>query len=130
MEPNTHPRIDTSLSGEVVQVDEGEAVVELHALEAMRVDDEGLVHGGFVFGAADHAAMLAINHPLVVLGGATCRFKAPVRVGETVRLHARQVEGDARRQQVEVSGTVGERKVFEGTFTTFVLDRHVLDTGT
>jgi acyl-coenzyme A thioesterase PaaI-like protein len=48
----------------------------------MAVDDRGLVHGGFVFGLADHAAMLAVNDPNVVLGAASTRFLKPVRVGE------------------------------------------------
>lgn len=123
----THPRIDRSLCGEPSEVAEGRAVVTLRTTAAMAADDEGLVHGGFVFGAADYAAMLAVNDPHVVLGEARTRFTAPVRVGDAVRLDAVRTEVDRRRHVVEVSGTVGDQPVFTGTFTTFVLDHHVLN---
>jgi acyl-coenzyme A thioesterase PaaI-like protein len=48
----------------------------------MVVDAHGLVHGGFVFGLADYAAMLAVNDPNVVLGAAEARFLKPVRRGD------------------------------------------------
>lgn len=126
MDIKTHAKIDPALCGAAVEVAEGRAVVELETSQQMAVDEQGLVHGGFVFGAADHAAMLAINHPNVVLGASTSRFKAPVRVGERVRCEAVRVDGTERRQSVEVKASVGDVVVFEGTFTTFVLDAHVL----
>jgi acyl-coenzyme A thioesterase PaaI-like protein len=51
------------------------------AIAKMAVNEKGLVHGGFILGLADHAAMLAVNHPDVVLGGAECNFLAPVKGG-------------------------------------------------
>ncbi|MEZ4322742.1 MAG: PaaI family thioesterase [Myxococcota bacterium] len=127
MEPATHPGIDRSLSGRPLTLESGRAVVQLDTIPAMRADDQGLVHGGFVFSAADYAAMLAVNDPHVVLGSAEVRFTAPVRVGESVVLTAEVGEAKGRKREVSVSGTVGERAVLEGTFTAFVLDRHVLE---
>jgi acyl-coenzyme A thioesterase PaaI-like protein len=126
MTPNTHPRISRRLCGEPVQLEEGGATVDLVTLPEMAADDLGLVHGGFVFGAADYAAMLAVNHPNVVLGSADTRFVAPVRAGETVRCVARRTETKGRKHVIEVVGAVGKREVLRGTFTAFVLDRPVL----
>ena len=56
---------------------------------AMAADDIGLVHGGFIFGMADYAAMLAVNDPNVVLGAADVKFLKPVSVQETVVAEAR-----------------------------------------
>lgn len=122
----THLAIDRSLCGEPVELGTGRATVRLTTTPPMAADDRGLVHGGFVFGAADYAAMLAVNDPYVVLGGADTRFVAPVAVGEVVDLVAEQTEEKGRKRVIAVAGRVGERTVFEGTFTTFVLDRHVL----
>ena len=72
----------------------GTARVGLTTLPEMAVDAAGLVHGGFVFGLADHAAMLAVNDPYVVLGSAAVRFLRPVRVGERLIAEARR--GDRR----------------------------------
>lgn len=127
MEPATHLGIDRSLCGEPVTLGEGEATVVLHTTPAMAADARGLVHGGFVFGAADYAAMLAVNDPHVVLGSAETRFAAPVAVGQAVTLSARRVAVDRRKHVVEVTGTVDDKPVFTGTFATFVLDAHVLD---
>ena len=57
--PNTHPKISTRLCGEIVSLSDGEATTRFVTTEEMGTDDRGLVHGGFVFGLADHAAMLA-----------------------------------------------------------------------
>ena len=75
MEIRTHQQIDPALCGRPVSLAPGRAEVTLEMTPAMAVDAEGLVHGGFVFGAADHAAMLAVNHPHVVL--ARCRRPVP-----------------------------------------------------
>ncbi|MCB9741652.1 MAG: thioesterase family protein [Alphaproteobacteria bacterium] len=123
----THPRINPALCGQPSALAEGHAVVRLVTTEAMVADDRGLVHGGFVFGQADYAAMLAVNDPNVVLGAADCRFTAPVRVGEVVEATATRAEIKGRKHVVAVEAKVGDRVVFTGTFTTFVLDRHVLD---
>ena len=93
----------------------------------MAADDRGLVHGGFVFGLADYAAMLSVNDPNVVLGAAETRFLAPVRVGEVVDADAEITATKGRKRVIAVRARVGEREVFSGTFTAFVLDQHVLD---
>lgn len=50
----------------------------------MKVDSHGLIHGGFLFGAADYASMLAVNDPNVVLASAEVRFLRPLKSGDTV----------------------------------------------
>jgi acyl-coenzyme A thioesterase PaaI-like protein len=125
-EPDTHRSIDASLCGEILELSPGVAEVELRTDARMAADERGLVHGGFVFGAADYAAMLAINHPKVVLGAAEVRFTAPARVGDAVRLRATLRGEKGRKREVAVTGRVGEAEVFAGIFTCFVLDEHVL----
>jgi uncharacterized protein (TIGR00369 family) len=90
------------------------------------VDAQGLVHGGFVFGLADYAAMLAVNEANVVLGAAETRFLKPVRRGDHLIAIAQTVGALGRKREVRVEATVRAEKVFEGTFTCFVLERHVL----
>ena len=126
-EPNTHPNIDRSLCGTPISLAPGAAEVELLTDARMAADARGLVHGGFVFGAADYAAMLAVNDPNVVLGAANVMFIAPARVGDRINLTARLNAEKGRKREVEVVGHVGDTLVFEGTFTCFVLDKHVLD---
>ncbi len=123
----THPAIDESLSGRVVELRSGYARVVLSPRHSMLADHRGLIHGGFLFSAADYAAMAAVNDPNVVLGGAEVRFLAPVRKGQVVTFEAR-IEGEkGKKRIVEVRGEVEGKRVFEGSFTAFVLEGHVLD---
>jgi acyl-coenzyme A thioesterase PaaI-like protein len=127
MHPRTHLAIDPRWVGVVRALEPGRAVAALLTLPEMAADDRGLVHGGFVFGLADYAAMLAVDDPNVVLGSAEVRFVAPVRVGEEVVAEARVTSTDRRKRAIEVVARVGEREVLAGTMAAFVLDRHVLD---
>jgi acyl-coenzyme A thioesterase PaaI-like protein len=127
--PATHLAIDRRLCGEPLDVGEGSATVVLVTLPEMAADERGLVHGGFVFGLADYAAMLAVNDPNVVLGGAEVRFLKPVTVGERLVAQASIEETEGRRSRVRVEVRRGEEAVMSGAFVCFTLERHVLDTG-
>jgi acyl-coenzyme A thioesterase PaaI-like protein len=123
----THLAIDRRLCGEPQDLGDGSATVAFTALPEMAADDRGLVHGGFVFGLADYAAMLAVNDPNVVLGSAEVRFLKPVAVGERLLARAAVEEADGRRRRVRVEVLRGEEPVMTGAFSCFVLDRHVLE---
>lgn len=127
MQQRTHLRIDARLCGSPVAIEPSRAVVELRTTADMAADARGLVHGGFVFGLADYAAMLAINEENVVLGSAESRFLRPVSVGDVLSARAdlEQVEGKKQRVQVEVLR--GTEPVFRGAFVCFVPGQHVLD---
>jgi len=126
MNIQTHQQIDPGLCGSPVSIGPGTAEVRLTTTMAMCADGHGLVHGGFVFGLADYAAMLAVNDPNVVLGSAQTRFVSPVRDGETILARAKTTEVSGRKHTVEVTAMVADRVVMSGIFTTFVLDAHVL----
>ena len=126
----THLEIDRRLSGEPIELSPGRARLASEARSEMAADDRGLVHGGFVFSLADHAAMLAVNEPNVVLSSAEFRFLAPVRVGEQMVATAEVVGTDGAKHEVEVTveaGSVAPRPVASGTFRAVVTARHVLE---
>jgi uncharacterized protein (TIGR00369 family) len=126
MEIATHQRIDQRLCGEPLQLKEGFSRVALRTIQEMAADDTGLVHGGFIFGLADYAAMIAVNHPHVVLGAAEVSFTKPVSVGETVTAEATVDPSSGKKRLVRVTVFREDTPVFTGTFTCYVLDRHVL----
>lgn len=142
--PSTHLTIDRRLCGRPLDLAPGRARVELETVPEMAADERGLVHGGFVFGCADYAAMLAIDEPLVVLAAAEVRFLAPVAVGERLLAQAVEETAEGRMRPVAVrvsrldaaagaghvaGGAAGEagEPVFEGRFECAVPARHVLD---
>ena len=127
MTNTTHLEIDQGLCGTIVSQKEGFCQIRLTTQVIMRADAKGLVHGGFVFGMADYAAMCAVNHPHVVLGASEIRFLKPVVAGDTLDAFAEVKEADQKKREVKVTVRRREECVFEGHFTCFVLPGHVLE---
>lgn len=122
----THRGINRECFGTPVYLEEGSSRVELLTIGSMAVDETGLVHGGYIFGLADHAAMIAVNHPNVVLGACEVKFLKPVKAGEKVIAAASAEARQGKKQPVAVIVTRNEEVVFSGNFTCYVLDKHVL----
>lgn len=126
MDVKTHSHIDKTLCGTPEEVSEDYARVQMTTTSQMAVDETGLVHGGFIFGLADHAAMLAVNHPNVVLGSADVRFLKPVRPGEKISAVARVTETEGKKRIVEATVLRENEKILQGRFDCYVLAKHVL----
>jgi len=126
MKLKTHLNINNSLCGKVTKLEHDYAEVLLYTTQQMSVDEQGLVHGGFVFGAADYAAMCAVNDPYVVLGASSTTFVAPLKVGDVVCCKAQVTTSKGKKKIVAVKAMVNDTLVFQGMFTTFVLTQHVL----
>jgi len=131
-EQNTHRAVDPELCGRPLELAPGFSRVELVPSERMAADERGLVHGGFPFGLADYAAMLAVNDPLVVLAAAEVRFLRPVQVGERLVAEARVDNGDdsasdPMKPQVEVVVQRDGVPVLTGAFRCYVPENHVLE---
>ncbi|MGE4296037.1 MAG: hotdog domain-containing protein [Campylobacterales bacterium] len=122
----THNLIDQNLCGVVEDLQDGYAKIRLITTEAMAVDKKGLVHTGFVFSAANFAAMAAVNKPNVVLAVARCNFLAPLKVEDEVIFEASALQTTTRKRNIMVVGSMNDVKVFEGEFAAVVLEKHVL----
>ncbi len=122
----THTKINKYLCGEIIEHSEIKVLLRFETNEDMVVDDYGLIHGGFIFGAADFAAMSVVNEKNVVLVASDSEFLSPVKLGDIVTFTAilRQTEG--RKRNVDVKAFVHDIKVFEGEFKTVITERHVL----
>lgn len=126
---NTHLNVSRKLVGSVVSIEENSAKVTLDITKEMIVDEYNLTHGGFVFGLADYAAMVAINEPTVVLGKAEVKFIKPVILNEKLTAIATILD-NSNGKKITVSVTVvngEEQLVFEGSFVCFVLEKHILE---
>ena len=122
----THLSITRQLCGTPIFTQNGKSRVRLETSREMAADDSGLIHGGFVFGLADYAAMIAVNHPNVVLGSSEVKFLKPVRMGDTLTADAHTESITGKKHIVSVSVTREGDEVFTGRFTCFALEKHVL----
>jgi len=123
----THLKINQHLCGKVITQKEEYAEVLLSTTKEMLADEYGLIHGGFTFGAADYAAMVAVNDPTVLLVAVNVTFLAPIRLGEEIYFQAKVIENDGKKSLVLVTATVAEKKVFEGEFKTYTPTTHILE---
>lgn len=122
----THEEINRELCGELIKLERGYVELRLTTTYPMVADNQGLIHGGFIFGAADFAAMACVNERNVVLVGSDCQFLSPVKMGDEVNFVARVRHKEGRKRNVHVEAFVLDIKVFEGEFKTVVTERHVL----
>jgi acyl-coenzyme A thioesterase PaaI-like protein len=123
---HTHEEINRDLCGEITLLEPGYVEVSLVAAPEMAVDEKGLVHGGFIFGAADFAAMAAVNEENVVLAASHCQFLAPVKIDDVVLFKAKVRQRNGRKRNVEVEAFAYDIKIFTGTFQTVITEKHVL----
>ena len=126
---NTHLKASEKFIGSVISIEENKATVQLKIIKEMEVDDFGLSHGSFTFGLADYAAMVLINKPNVVLGKADVKFVKPTVVGDTIKAIASYKEKiNEVKSIIKVSVlNQNEELVFEGEFSCFSLEKHVLN---
>jgi len=122
----THLKINTDITGEIKLIEAGYVELRLTTTPDMIADDVGLIHGGFIFSAADYAAMAAVNERNVVLVASDCQFLSPVKFHDEVNIIARVRHKEGRKRNVHVEAHVLDIKVFEGEFKTVITDRHVL----
>ena len=127
MEQRTHEQIAAHLCGRPVELGAGRARVVLELSREMAADGRGLVHGGFTFGLADYAAMLAVNEPPVVLASAQVKFLGPAVAGDRLEAEATVERSEGKKRWVKVVVRRAGTPVLEGEFLAVVPDKHILD---
>jgi len=123
---HTHEKINSELCGKIEKLEKESLELRLKTIPEMLADSKGLIHGGFIFSAADYAAMALVNERNVVLVASNAQFLSPVRLGDEVHFTATVRHKEGRKRNVHVTAHVLDIKVFEGEFKTVITDRHVL----
>ena len=124
----THRRIKNTLSGNVIEIEKGYAIVNLQTTQDMIIDELGLIHSGFIFSAADFAAAAAVNESNVVIIGSRTSFLAPAKLNDLIEFEAKAKFEDSRKREITVTGKIKEIKIFEGIFHAVVLEKHIFKT--
>ncbi|MHA1491520.1 MAG: hotdog domain-containing protein [Promethearchaeota archaeon] len=123
---NTHLKVSKKFSGAPVDLKEGYSKISLRTRSEMITDKNGLIHGGFIFSLADYAAMLAVNHPNVVLGSANIRFIKPVVKGDFLLAEGYLIKKEGKKIHVDVNVKNNNDIVFKGEFICFTPENHIL----
>ncbi|CAD7286687.1 PaaI family thioesterase [Campylobacter suis] len=121
----TSTEIKLSLSGVVTELEKNHSKTRLFTTAEMVCDTEGLIHSGFIFSAANYAALTSINLQNCVTINARINFFAPAKLGDVIDFEATAYFDESRKRDVRVIGRIREMKVFEGTFQLVTLDEHI-----
>ena len=122
----THKEINSHLCGEIEKLEFGYAEIRLLTISDMVADNLNLIHGGFIFAAADYAAMLAVNKRNVILVACDAQFLSPAKLGDIIIIKATLRHKQGSKRNVNVTAFVGDIKIFEAEFKTVITERHVL----
>ena len=122
----THQKINRDLCGEIEKMDVGYVESKLTTTVDMVADNMDLIHGGFIFSAADYAAMLAVNKRNVILVACDAQFLSPAKLGDIIIIKATLRHKEGSKRNVNVTAFVGDIKIFEAEFKTVITERHVL----
>ncbi|ARR02243.1 MULTISPECIES: PaaI family thioesterase [Campylobacter] len=117
--------INSTLCGGILDMKPNYAKTALVTSNEMIFDDEKLIHGGFIFGAAELAAHVSVNTQYSVTIGAKVNLYAPARVGDLIEFEAHAYFEESKKREVKVIGTIKGIKVFEGTYQIVVLEEHI-----
>ncbi|MBE2985390.1 PaaI family thioesterase [Campylobacter sp. RM9344] len=124
-EIKTSPNIKLSLTGVTTFLEKNHAKTKFFTTNEMVADGSDLIHSGFIFSAANYAALVAINEEFCVTINARINFYGPIKLGEIVEFDARAYFDESRKREVRVIGKLHDMKVFEGTFQLVALEEHI-----
>ena len=114
-----------NFSGTAFLLEKNHAKTRFFTTDDMVCDTEGLIHSGFIFMGANHAALLAINEEFCVSIGARINFFGPLKLGDVVEFDAQARFEESRKREVKVLGYVKDIKIFEGIFQLVTLEEHI-----
>ncbi len=124
----SHIKINSKFSGEVVELKEGYAKISLTVVNEMIGDEFGLAHSGFLSNSGSFCALAAVNSKNGLVVGSECKYLAPIEVGDVIEFEGLVNHQDSKKRDVRVIGKNMDIKVFEGRFFVVVMDRHILKT--
>lgn len=116
--------LNFKLSGELVGLARNLSKVVFTPTSEMCVDSR-LIHSGFVFSAAAHAALTALNKKNSLIIGADIKFLAPIELGHEVIFQAEALQDDTKKCEVKVEGFLLDIKIFYGIFFVAVFDKKI-----
>lgn len=118
-----YKKISRELCGEIIERDKNSASVRFTPTEKMIVDDNQIVHYGFIFSSASFCAMAAVNEQNSVMIYSEVKFLAPLELGNEVIFKASAIHSDLKKREIIVEGFLYNIKIFDAIFHIVVFDK-------
>lgn len=116
-------KINNDLCGELIKIARNKAEVRFVPTESMIIDDNMLIHHGFIFSAASFCAMAAVNEPNSMVIYSETKFLSPIELNSDVIFKAHALQSDTKKREVMVEGFLYNIKIFDAIFHIIVFDK-------
>ncbi|RDU59536.1 thioesterase [Helicobacter marmotae] len=117
--------LNANMVGDLLELYRNKALVRFVPSERMIMDENKMIHMGYVFNAASFAAMAAINKKHSVLIAADVKFLAPIELGHEILFKADAIQTDTKKCEVKVEGYLLDIKIFDSIFHIAVFDKKI-----
>lgn len=119
----------TSLKGElvgnIVKMTYEEVITKFVPTKQMISDESNLIHSGFIFNAANYAAMCLVNQSHAITIGSEVEFLAPVEFEQEMMFLATVKQSNNKKFEINVKGTLLDIKIFEAIFHIAVFEKQL-----
>lgn len=117
--------LKSELVGSILKMTYEEVITKFVPTKQMISDESNLIHSGFIFNAANYAAMCLVNQPHAITIGAEVEFLAPVEFEQEMMFLATIKQSNAKKFEISVKGTLLDIKIFEAVFHIAVFDKQL-----
>ena len=115
--------LKSELVGSIVKITYEEVITKFIPTKQMISDESNLIHSGFIFNAANYAAMCLVNQPNAITIGS--EFLAPVEFEQEMMFLATIKQSNNKKFEIIVRGTLLDIKIFEATFHIAVFEKQL-----
>lgn len=116
-------KINKDLCGEIIKLHKNTAEVRFIPTEKMLLDDNMVVHYGFIFSSASFCALAAVNEPNAMIIYAETKFLSPIELNSEVVFKSHALQSDLKKREVVVEGFLYNIKVYDAIFHIIVFDK-------
>ncbi|ANV98398.1 hypothetical protein BBW65_06140 [Helicobacter enhydrae] len=117
--------LKSDLCGVILNHTEEEILTKFTPTKQMICDEDNLIHSGFIFNAANYAAMCLVNQPFSVTIGSEVEFLAPLEFEQEMHFVGVIKQSNNKKYEVRVIGNLLDIKIFEATFYIAIFDKQL-----
>lgn len=117
--------LKSEICGNIIKMTPDDVITRFIPTKQMISDESNLIHSGFIFNAANYAAMCLVNQPNAITIGAEVEFLAPVEFEQEMVFLATIKQSNAKKFEILVKGTLLDIKIFEAIFHIAVFDKQL-----
>lgn len=125
LELKAYTALKADFCGKIIKHSTEEVITHFNPTKQMVCDENNLIHSGFIFSAANYAAMCLINHPNALTIKSEVEFLAPLELDQEMVFLATIKQFNDKKYEINVKGSLLDIKIFEAIFHIAIFDKQL-----